>query len=79
MLKSGHFVNPKLSLGAPCVPFLYENAAALDACEGGPFPMSLKSAGRVPLNLRRLSELLSPGGKIFDERPAVEDRGRPDA
>ncbi len=79
MLKSGHFINLKLSSAAPSVPFIYENAAALDACESGPFPMCLKSKGRVPLNLRRLSGLLSPGFKIFGERPAVEHRGRPDA
>jgi hypothetical protein len=78
-LKSGHSVNLKRGSTAPCVPLIYENAAALDAREGGLFAMSLKSEGWVPLDLRRLSELLSPGFRIFGERITVQYRGRPDA
>jgi hypothetical protein len=80
MLKSCQVVHVKMSPRAHGVPFIYENAAALDAREkGGPLPRSLKLKGRVCLDLQPLSELLSSDGKIFGERPTVEYRGRPDA
>jgi hypothetical protein len=79
MLKSGHFVNLKLSSTAPCVPVIYDSVAALDAGEGIPFPMFLESEGLVPLNLRRFSQFLPPGFRIFGGRRTVEYRGRPDA